>query len=197
MDVIYVGSDASFDRPILLEQCELMTWHRLGYITGLDAPPRNATNNRQRGSQIIAQSNIIYLHLFLSCIILHRRAGSSFVPMARPYELVVFGATGYTGRYTAEYITEHAATDLKWAIAGRSQSKLDVIAKEIKSLNPNRTSPSIEVAELEKQALLKLAQKTKVLVSTVGPYHKFVALPLLTTRQTLTFRILQIWHSCR
>ncbi|KAJ4304191.1 hypothetical protein N0V88_001803 [Collariella sp. IMI 366227] len=44
----------------------------------------------------------------------------------RQYDLVVFGATGYTGKYTAQYITTHLPTDLRWAVAGRSQSTGEV-----------------------------------------------------------------------
>lgn len=59
----------------------------------------------------------------------------------RPYEIVLLGATGYTGRLTAEYITTHVATDLRWAIAGRNGKKLQEIADELKKLNPDRVQP--------------------------------------------------------
>lgn len=48
---------------------------------------------------------------------------------------------GYTGKYTAEHITEHLPTDLKWAIAGRSREKLQKLADELKLLNPDRRQP--------------------------------------------------------
>lgn len=51
--------------------------------------------------------------------------------------------TGYTGKYTAEHITEHLPTDLKWAIAGRSQGKLEKLAAELKGLNPDRRQPGM------------------------------------------------------
>jgi short subunit dehydrogenase-like uncharacterized protein len=60
---------------------------------------------------------------------------------ARQYDIVVFGATGYTGKLTAEYITAQLPTDLKWAIAGRSASKLEAVATECKALNPDRIQP--------------------------------------------------------
>ena len=59
----------------------------------------------------------------------------------RQYELVVFGATGYTGKLTAEQITKFLPTDLKWAIAGRSESKLTAVAEELKIVNPDRIKP--------------------------------------------------------
>ena len=79
----------------------------------------------------------------------------------RQYDVVVFGATGkssitiwgamvytefwlcqgYTGKLTAEYITTHLSTDLKWAVAGRNESKLKAIVEECKKLNPDRLAP--------------------------------------------------------
>jgi short subunit dehydrogenase-like uncharacterized protein len=59
----------------------------------------------------------------------------------RQYDIVVFGATGYTGKLTAEYITSRLPTDLRWALAGRSQSKLEGIAAECKTLNADRVPP--------------------------------------------------------
>lgn len=91
----------------------------------------------------------------------------------RQYEAVVFGATGYTGKLTAEYITASLPTDFKWAIAGRSESKLNTLAAELRAQNPDRVQPSIQVSQLEKADLLRLAKTTKVLITTVGPYHKY------------------------
>lgn len=59
----------------------------------------------------------------------------------REYEIVVFGASGYTGMLTAEYIAAKLQTNLRWAIAGRSRAKLDTIAAELKASNPDRVQP--------------------------------------------------------
>lgn len=48
---------------------------------------------------------------------------------------------GYTGKYTAEFITTNLPTDLKWAIAGRSRGKLEKLAADMKPLNPDRQQP--------------------------------------------------------
>lgn len=61
----------------------------------------------------------------------------------RQYELVLLGATGYTGRVTAEHITTNSPTDLRWALAGRSASRLSGLAQTIRSLNPDRLQPGI------------------------------------------------------
>ncbi|KAI9845256.1 MAG: hypothetical protein M1837_005012 [Sclerophora amabilis] len=86
------------------------------------------------------------------------------------YELVLYGATGYTGALTAEHIAKHLPTDLVWAVAGRSAKKLESLAEKLKSSNPDRVQPSVEVAGLVKEDLEALARKTKLIITTVGPY---------------------------
>ena len=68
---------------------------------------------------------------------------------AREYECIVFGATGYTGKYTCEHIVTNLPTDFKWAVAGRSEAKLKTLVDELKSLDTNRLQPSIEVDPLK------------------------------------------------
>ncbi|KAF2477607.1 uncharacterized protein BDR25DRAFT_330337 [Lindgomyces ingoldianus] len=86
------------------------------------------------------------------------------------YELVLLGATGYTGKLTAEYITTNLPTNLKWAIAGRNAKKLQNVAQELTKLAPDRKQPDIEICELQKDELDVLAKKTRLIVTTVGPY---------------------------
>jgi short subunit dehydrogenase-like uncharacterized protein len=59
----------------------------------------------------------------------------------RQYDLVLLGPTGYTGQFCAEHIVQNHPTDLKWAIAGRSLQKMESIAKQLKTLNPDRAEP--------------------------------------------------------
>lgn len=60
----------------------------------------------------------------------------------REFRVVVMGATGFTGqlvaRYLAQHYTGHAASSVRWAIAGRSLEKLEVIKKPLKPL-PTKT----------------------------------------------------------
>ncbi|RGP77745.1 hypothetical protein FLONG3_4134 [Fusarium longipes] len=88
----------------------------------------------------------------------------------RQYDVVVFGATGYTGKLTAEYIAAHLPTDLKWAVAGRNESKLNAVVEDCKKVNSDRLPPAIELANLDDGDLSALAKKTCVLLTTVGPY---------------------------
>ncbi|EON68317.1 hypothetical protein W97_07575 [Coniosporium apollinis CBS 100218] len=87
----------------------------------------------------------------------------------RQYELVLLGATGYTGKLCAEHITQCLPTDLRWAVAGRNHKKLAAVVEELKSLNPNRNPPAIEIAELNEEDLDSLAKKTQLLITSVGP----------------------------
>jgi short subunit dehydrogenase-like uncharacterized protein len=64
--------------------------------------------------------------------------------MSRQYDLILYGATGYTGKYTAEYLQAHAPTDLNWAIAGRNAQKLQALLKELEGLNSDRKQPGKE-----------------------------------------------------
>ena len=61
----------------------------------------------------------------------------------REYDLILFGATGYTGKLCAEHITTNLPTDLKWAIAGRSNSKLSSLLDELDALNADRLPPGV------------------------------------------------------
>ena len=57
------------------------------------------------------------------------------------YDLVVFGATGHTGKLCAEYISTSLPTNLKWAIAGRSERKLLALKDELGSMSIDRLQP--------------------------------------------------------
>lgn len=59
----------------------------------------------------------------------------------REFDIVLLGPTGYTGKFCAGHIVQHLPTDLKWALAGRSLQKVERLATELKSLNPDRVPP--------------------------------------------------------
>ncbi len=108
----------------------------------------------------------------------------------RKYDLIVLGATGYTGKLCAEHITTNLPTSLKWAVAGRSQPKLSGLLDELKRIYPDRIQPGksiilscmsisayrkpeIEISTLDPQDLHTLTLKTRILINTVGPYHLY------------------------
>jgi short subunit dehydrogenase-like uncharacterized protein len=59
----------------------------------------------------------------------------------REYELILLGATGYTGKLCAEWISTNLPTNLRWAIAGRNAKKLQTVVDELMEINPNRKLP--------------------------------------------------------
>mgnify|MGYP001824788372 CR=1 FL=1 len=85
----------------------------------------------------------------------------------REFDLIVYGATSFVGEILCHYLQGQYGVDgdLKWAIAGRSQSKLDSINADL------GTSLTTIIADAHDAAALDaLAKRTKVVCSTVGPY---------------------------
>lgn len=90
----------------------------------------------------------------------------------REYEIILYGATGYTGKLTAEQITLELPTDLRWAVSGRTASKLEALVAELQTLNPNRLQPALEPCTLAPAELDALAKRTACIISIVGPYSQ-------------------------
>ena len=92
--------------------------------------------------------------------------------MAREFDIIVFGSTGYTGRLVAEYLTQNygAGSDLKWAMAGRSAGKLASVRDEI---GAPADTPLILVDASDKSSLEDAAKRAKVMLTTVGPYQLY------------------------
>ncbi|KAI8820686.1 Saccharopine dehydrogenase-domain-containing protein [Fimicolochytrium jonesii] len=89
----------------------------------------------------------------------------------RPFDIIVWGATGFTGALVAEYLAIKAPKDVKFAIAGRSQEKLEAVAKRIAEAAPGSKDITILTAKLDDEASMdKLVSQAKVVISTVGPF---------------------------
>jgi short subunit dehydrogenase-like uncharacterized protein len=89
----------------------------------------------------------------------------------RPYDLVLFGATGFAGKLTARYLAEHAPRDCRWALAGRNIGKLEGVRAELAGIDPALTDlPLITVDAGDASALREVAENTRVVITTVGPY---------------------------
>ena len=89
----------------------------------------------------------------------------------RPYDIVVFGATGFTGGLTAAYLAEHAPTDCRWALAGRNRAKLEAVRSRLAENAP--ASPSSRwcaPTSATPRRCEALAESTRVVITTVGPY---------------------------
>ncbi|MGW4742165.1 saccharopine dehydrogenase family protein [Nocardia xishanensis] len=94
----------------------------------------------------------------------------------REFDIALFGATGFVGKLTAEYLLDAAPSGARIALAGRSLDKLSKVRAE---LGPKAASWDLVVADSTDQAALDaLAARTKVVVTTVGPYLRY-GLPLV------------------
>ncbi len=83
--------------------------------------------------------------------------------MSREFDVVVFGATGFTGRLVADHISR-APDGPRWAIAGRSAAKLEALDLGV---------PILVADALDPVAVASVASRTKVVCTTVGPYAKY------------------------
>ncbi|MGW2598581.1 saccharopine dehydrogenase family protein [Streptomyces klenkii] len=93
----------------------------------------------------------------------------------RPYDVVLFGATGFVGRLTAEYLLAHAPEGFRWALAGRSRTKLERLREGLAALDPVRAAePALITADAaDPAAMRELAESAHVVASTVGPYIRY------------------------
>ncbi|MDX3248141.1 saccharopine dehydrogenase family protein [Streptomyces sp. ME18-1-4] len=83
----------------------------------------------------------------------------------RPYDIVLFGATGFAGTLTAEYLAAHAPAGLRWAIAGRDAEKLERLRERL------GVDVGVLQADVSDPASLRaLAEHARVVATTVGPY---------------------------
>ncbi|MEU2401655.1 saccharopine dehydrogenase family protein [Streptomyces pseudogriseolus] len=88
----------------------------------------------------------------------------------RPYDIVLFGATGFAGTLTAEYLAAHAPAGLRWAVAGRSERKLEALRERL----PGGEKAGVLRADVSDPATLRaLAEQARVVATTVGPYVEY------------------------
>ncbi|BAU87227.1 saccharopine dehydrogenase [Streptomyces laurentii] len=92
----------------------------------------------------------------------------------RPYDVVLFGATGFVGELTAEYLAAHAPADCRWALAGRSRDRLAALRDRLADRWPHCAALPLLVADSEDPVSLRtLARSARVVASTVGPYIRY------------------------
>ena len=87
--------------------------------------------------------------------------------MNREYQIILYGATGFTGRLCAEYLKNNYP-EIKWAIAGRDRQKLEALKNSL-DLKCEIFLASGE----DKESIDKFVSKTKVVLSTAGPFARY------------------------
>jgi short subunit dehydrogenase-like uncharacterized protein len=91
----------------------------------------------------------------------------------RQYDIVVWGASGFTGRLVAEYLAGEYSTaeHLRWALGGRDRDRLESVRSTL-GVAPSDL-PIVVADSFDSEAMLDLARCTRVVVTTVGPYAKY------------------------
>jgi short subunit dehydrogenase-like uncharacterized protein len=84
----------------------------------------------------------------------------------RPFDIVLYGATGFTGRLTAEYLKAHGGA-ARWAMAGRNLDKLRQVRAQI---GAGEEVTLIRADSDDPASLVAMAGQTRVVLTTVGPY---------------------------
>jgi short subunit dehydrogenase-like uncharacterized protein len=88
----------------------------------------------------------------------------------REHDVVVFGATGFTGGLTAEYLAR-AGAGTRWALAGRNRAKLEAVRGRLAQIDPAAAQLPLLTAEIgDADSIRRVAESAKVVISTVGPY---------------------------
>ena len=90
----------------------------------------------------------------------------------REFDVVIFGATGFTGKLVAEYFQAQYGSDssVKWAVAGRNEAKLNDVKQE---LGISDSVASIVADGDDAEALDAMTKRTAVVLTTVGPYQLY------------------------
>lgn len=88
----------------------------------------------------------------------------------RPYDIVLFGATGFVGELTVGYLAAHAPQGLRWAIAARDERRLEALRERL----PAGTDVGLLRADVAEPATVRaLAEQARVVATTVGPYGRY------------------------
>jgi len=95
-------------------------------------------------------------------------------PGSRAFDVVVFGATGFTGALTAAELARRAPEGCRWAIAGRDRIRLEGVRAGLAADRPALAELPIVVADAaDPVSMGRLAASTRVLITTVGPYLRY------------------------
>jgi len=91
--------------------------------------------------------------------------------MNKEFDIIIWGASGFTGRLVAEYLFKKYGTDdtIKWAMGGRNPTKLEQVRAEV----ADESIPLVIADSNDEASLNEMVQRAKVICTTVGPYAKY------------------------
>jgi short subunit dehydrogenase-like uncharacterized protein len=96
--------------------------------------------------------------------------------MSRPFDVVVWGASGFTGRLVAEHLVRdysNGKSKVNWALAGRSKAKLEQIRDELSETYGNKDIKNVPILTFDandQASIEAVVSQTKAVVSTAGPF---------------------------
>ncbi|OYV00150.1 MAG: saccharopine dehydrogenase [Burkholderiales bacterium PBB5] len=90
--------------------------------------------------------------------------------MSKEFDIVVHGATGFTGRLVIEYLLSRPGTGLRWAMGGRSAAKLAAVRDEV---GAPADTPLVVTDSDDPASLAALMARTRLVLTTVGPYQLY------------------------
>lgn len=87
----------------------------------------------------------------------------------RPFDIILVGSTGFTGRRAAAYLKTHAPESLTWGLAARNETKLNALADKL-----NIESDRLFIADnLNRDEVDAVVSNTKIIITTAGPFSKY------------------------
>lgn len=87
----------------------------------------------------------------------------------KPFDLILIGATGFTGKRAARYLKEHTPASFKWGIAARNSDKISALSHEL-NISDDRC---FIVDNLNKKKVEEVVQKAKIIITTAGPFSLY------------------------
>jgi len=95
------------------------------------------------------------------------------------FDIIVYGATGFTGRLVAEYLSNQYGNgrELTWAMAGRSQAKLEQVRDE---MNLPSDTPLVVADSSDQASMQSMVNRSSGIITTVGPYQLYGEMLLAT-----------------
>lgn len=93
---------------------------------------------------------------------------------ARDFDLILFGATGFTGQLVAKHLAAHARPALRLGLAGRRLAALTAARDALQNAHPERAAIGVAVADVaDAESLARMARRTHAVLSTVGPFADY------------------------
>jgi short subunit dehydrogenase-like uncharacterized protein len=86
------------------------------------------------------------------------------------FDIILFGATGFTGQLVAAHLASRGPVGLRWALAGRSLPRLEGVRESLQALHPGLDLPLIQADSADDESLARMVARTRVVCTTVGPY---------------------------